>query len=125
MGAASQSDETDPKQKPKMRAIQKVPTATDQYSRVTPTEASAKDHGPLGGTGLGQNRTQAEEKERQALHEAAIAEGARMWCERAKNKKWDEVRAPLSVYDYSGAKVQEDPRKNEESAPSPRVRRVP
>ena len=97
-----------------MRAVQKVPTATDQYGRVTPTDASTKDYGPLEGTGLHPNRTQAEEKERRAKHDAACEEAAKEWRRRAEEKDWDSVRAPLSVYDYSGAKVEKDPRRSDE-----------
>jgi len=55
--------------------------------------------------------------ERSALADALRKESAAaaaQWKNRADDKQWDTVQVDLSVYDYSGEEVKEDPRRTEE-----------
>ena len=58
--------------------------------------------------------TQAQEREKQDAHVKACEAAASKWKKRAEAKDWDQVRAPLSVYVFSGSKVTSDPRREAE-----------
>ena len=56
----------------------------------------------------------AEVAAREKLLEAKAAVARREWSKIAKAKRWDTVRAPLSVCRHSGAKLSHDPRLEKE-----------
>jgi hypothetical protein len=101
-------------EKLKERSIQKTPTATDHYSKVTPSEEISNIPKLDTYYGNSQPLTRAQEKEKETAHRSQCDAAEKVWIKIAEEKKFDEVRAPLSVYDLSGAKVSSDPRRTDE-----------
>ena len=61
-----------------------------------------------------QEEDPAEVAARERLLEAEAAAARREWAKIAKAKRWDTIRAPLSVYRHSGVKLDHDPRLEKE-----------
>ena len=101
-------------EKLKERSIQKTTTATDQYSKVTPPEAKTNISKLDAYYGNSQPLTRAQEKEKEASHRSRCDVAKKVWNKIAGEKKFDEVQAPLSVYDLSVFKVSSDPRRTTE-----------
>ena len=61
-------------------------------------------------------RTMAEEQEDRRRHREEQSRWNQIWMKRAKDRDWDQVRAPLEAYRYSGFKgeITSDPRRTPE-----------
>ena len=54
------------------------------------------------------------EEQAKLAEEIKAAEMDKVWRERADRKDWDQVKADLAIYQYSGVEVTEDPRRTAE-----------
>ncbi len=95
----------------KVGKLERVPKQVDQFHKVT---AKPGQHCEEVQDISKSVETEMQARAHAAEHEKAVEAAKVHWRKLARSKDWDSVKADLSVYRYSGVKVNEDPRRGEE-----------